>query len=121
MNNRLKYRAFWSRLIGVALVVFGLFLASAATTSHATSAAPSPDTLAATSPCEDKCPSESAEDLCPDDCPDCTHCHTVAPTLVTRIAALNITALPHSRDALPYASIMPSGVGQRLFKPPRHV
>lgn len=119
MNNRLKFRAFWSRLIGVALVVFGLFLASASAAPLIASTASAAEALC-DEPCADHAQDERCDDdLCPDDCPDCTHCHSVAPMLVTRVSPLNITALPHSRDALPYASIAPSGVGQRLFKPPR--
>lgn len=118
-DNRLKLRRLMSRLFGLALVLVGLFMATTASAStptlHAT------DTIEATSPCDEACGADSAEDLCPDDCPDCTQCHSVAPTLLMRITPFQTGALPHSRDSIPVASVTPSNLGQRLFRPPQTI
>ena len=117
--DSLKFRIFWSRLISAALVVFGLLMATAAVASNPPTDAHTGDALAQASPCEDKCPGDAPEDLCADDCPDCTHCHSVAPTLAAYFAGVHVHPLPNSKDPIPVASIAPSNLGYRLFRPPQ--
>ena|SRR5690554_5985895 len=115
-------RIFWIRLLGVALVVFGLVLASAVAGSEGASAAELPcDDVSQDCPCDDDACDDDAcdDDLCADDCPDCTYCHSIAPSLSVRICALHLSLLPHSKELTPYASLAHSSAGPRLFKPPQ--
>src|SRR5690554_948212 len=115
--DRLKSRIFWSRLFGVALVIFGLILASAAMMAQSVSAADLPcEEASEDDPCDDD---SCDDDLCADDCPDCTFCHSIAPSLSVRICALHLSLLPHSKELTPYASLAHSSAGPRLFKPPQ--
>src|SRR5690554_1605454 len=120
-------RIFWIRLLGVALVVFGLVLASAVAGSEGASAAELPcDDVSQDCPCDDDACDDDAcddnacdDDLCADDCPDCTYCHSIAPSLSVRICTLHLSLLPHSKELTPYASLAHSSAGPRLFKPPQ--